>query len=286
MVNRMQIEEIPVGKFGFIKHQTIDWLKSHLSLVATGGAVLVALLVGAGRFLGWFQGGNAVDFVSADTVYRKWDGGKETLAKLEKILKRHPELHVKYDGAIAQKLLRSSESGLAQSYANAAIKRMGSFSPYYTDFSQASILISQGKLKEALAAAKQLKVQMENDTAFWQKRSQIVSHGSILYAYNLVRIAALEKAAGSPMGELTAWRELKKNAGWDLNMESTKASNAEAYLLVQQNFQLKDVTLRDYIRHREAVLSADLKHPLPSDSSPVPQTVLPKETQRAGEKFR
>ena len=136
MVGRMQIEEIPIGKFGFIREQTIDWFKSHLSLVATGAAILVAVLVGAGRFLGWFQGGGEVDFVSADVAYRKWDGGKETLAKLEKILKRHPELHVKYDGAIAQKLLRSSESGLAQGYANAAIKRMGSFSPHYTDFSE------------------------------------------------------------------------------------------------------------------------------------------------------
>ena len=81
---------------------------------------------------------------------------------------------------------------------------------------------------------------MENDNGFWEKRSHIVSHGSILYAYNLVRIAALEKAVGSPMGELTAWRELKKNAGWDLSVEPTKTSDAEAYLLVQQNFQLKD----------------------------------------------
>ncbi len=273
----MQIEEIPIGKFGFIRQQTIDWLKGHVSLVISGCAILVAVLIGAGRFLGWFQGGGEVDFVSADVAYRKWDGGKETLAKLEKILKRHPELHVKYDGAIAQKLLRSSESGLAQGYANAAIKRMGSFSPHYTDFSKASLLIAQGKLEEALASAKQLKIQMENDNGFWEKRSHIVSHGSILYAYNLVRIAALEKAAGSPMGELTAWRELKKNAGWDLSVESTKTSDAEAYLLVQQNFQLKDVTLRDYIRHREAILIASETFPLPADSSNVLQTALPSE---------
>ncbi|MBS0615185.1 MAG: hypothetical protein JSR58_01365 [Verrucomicrobia bacterium] len=272
----MQIDEIPIGKFGFIKEQTIQWLKNHQYLFAAGCGALVILLFAAGRFLGWFQGGGAADFVSVDATYRKWDGGKETLSKLEKILRRHPELHVKYDGAIAQKLLSSSQSGLAQAYAHAAIKRMGTFSPYYTDFSSASLLIAGGKLEDALAAAKKLKIQMENDEAFWQKRSPIVSHGSILYAYNLVRIAALEKVAGSPEGELTAWHELKKNAGWDLAAPSTKASDAEAYLLVAQNFQLKDVTLRDYIRHREAVLTSS-KHSLPSDSSPGLQTSLPTE---------
>ena len=254
----MQIEEIPIGKFGFIKQQTIDWLKDNIFLVMVVCGLIITLLVAAGRIFGWFQGGGVVDFVTADATYRKWDGGKETLSKLEKILKRHPELHVKYDGIIAQKLLRSSENGLAQGYAHAAIKRMGAFSSYYTDFSKGSLLISEGKLGDALAAAKQLKAGMENDNSFWERRSHLVSHGAILYAYNLVRIAMLEKAAGSPLGELTAWRELKKNAGWDLSMASTKTSDPEAYLLVQQNFQLKEVSLRDYVRHREAVLTSSL----------------------------
>lgn len=247
----MVIEEIPVGKFGFIKRQTLDWLTTHINIVLVGVFGVAALLFGAARFTGWFQGDAQVDFVAAEVAYNKWHGEKEALPKLEKLIRRHPELHAKYDGGIAQKLLQSSEQGLASSYASQALKRVENFSPYYTQFASGTLMISEGKLSDALTRAKELKKNMDSDDAFWEKRSHTVRHGSLLYAYNLLRIAILEKAAGSAEGELFAWRELKKNAGWQGTDPSSKTYDPEAYALIQQNFQKQDTSLLDYINHRE-----------------------------------
>jgi hypothetical protein len=257
----MVIEEIPVGKFGFIKRQTLDWLAGHMSVVVTVIVGIGILLFGASRFMGWFRGDAQIDFVAAEVAYNKWHGEKEALPKLEKLIQRHPELHAKYDGAIAQKLLHSSEHGLASSYASQVLKRVESFSPYYTQFANATVMIAQGRLADALVRAKELKQSMENDDRFWEKRSRVVKHGSLLYGYNLLRIAILEKTAGSAEGELLAWRALKQNAGWQGGSPASKTYDPEAYGLIQQNFQKQDISLLDYINHRESKIMSSEKSP-------------------------
>lgn len=246
------MEDVPFGKFGFIKHQTIDWVRGHASTLI--GSVVV-ILIGLVSLSRWVKGDAQVDYLAAEAAYRNWEGTKgETLLKLQKILKSHPELHAKYDGAIAQKLLSSSENGLAKIYAKATLKRLGHFSPYYTEYSNGTLLIADRQLTEALAQAKQLKISMENDDAFWDRASHVARHGSILYGYNLVRIAMLEKAAGTPEGELLAWKTLKENAGWRGAQPASKTYDPEAYRLIQENFQNQDVSLLDYIEHREQLL--------------------------------
>lgn len=247
------MEKVPVGKFGFINRDAIEWVRSHLKTIATGALALIIGLFGITRFMNI---GSQDDYRIVERTYQKWDGQKgEQLASLQKILKRHPELHAKYDGAIAQKLLSSSETGLASSYGKAALKRMGDF-PYYTDYTNCSLLIGDNKLAEALQNAKQLKISMENDEAFWQQKSQAVRHGGILFAYNLLRIATLEKAVGTPQGELAAWREFKANAGWQEGQPTSKTYDPEAYQLIQENFQNDELSLMDYIQHREAIISS------------------------------
>src|SRR3989344_1708766 len=152
------MEEIPIGRFGYVKRRTLDLLSSHFNWVISGGIALVFMLFWGGRFLGWFQGDARVDYVAAQLAYRKWD-----VQKLEKLIQRHPELHAKYDAAIAQKLLSSSERGLANGYASATLKRVESVSPYYTDFANGTLMIAEKKLAEALTLAKQLKEKMEAD---------------------------------------------------------------------------------------------------------------------------
>ncbi len=241
------MEEIPIGKFGFVKRESFIWIKHHLSKIVGTGFVVLAGIIALTRL---FKGDAQVDFLAADIAYQHWEGVPgEHLSKLQKILRKHPELHAKYDGAIAQKLLNSSEQGLAMSYAKAALKRMEGFSPYYIDFSQSSLLIAENKLEEALSRSKALKSSMEKDDGFWEKKSEIVRHGCILYAYNLLRIAMLEKAAGTPEGELLAWKEFKENGG------TSKVYDPEAYQLIQSNFQNDEISLLDYIKHREDVLA-------------------------------
>ncbi len=247
------MEEVPFGKFGFIKKESVDWMKNHLPMI--GGGVLCTVVGLMGAFY-WLRGDSQGDFLAADIAYQRWEGQPgDHFVRLQKLLKKHPELHAKYDGAIAQKLLGYSESGLAASYGKAALRRIGDFSPYYTDFSRCSLLIAEGQLLEALDKAKTLKISMEKDDAFWEKKSEVVRHGCILFAYNLLRIAVLEKAAGTSEGELAAWQELKKNAGWDGSKPTSKTYDPEAYLLIQENFQSQDISLLDYIQYREKLLT-------------------------------
>jgi hypothetical protein len=119
-------------------------------------------------------------------------------------------------------------------------------------------MIADQKLEEALVKSKSLKATLESDDLFWEKKSQLVRHGCILYGYNLLRIAMLEKAVGTPKGELEAWAELKKNAGWHGAQPTARTSDPEAYFLIQENFQSQETSLLDYIKYREEAISASM----------------------------
>jgi hypothetical protein len=254
----MTLEEVPIGKFGYVKKQVVDWFSAHINLIVMGCMSVVLLLVGANRFMGWIRGDSQLDYAAAEAVCLNWEGTKDALPRLEKLMRKHPELHQKYDSVIAQKFLSSSQSGLAASYASSTLKRIGEFSPYYTKFALGSLMIAEGHLQEALDEAKNLKLQLEVDQSFWEKRSQVVRHGSLLYAYNLLRIATLQKELGSMEEELAAWKELKQNAGWAENPLISQTYDPEAYLLIQQNFRKQDISLLDYINHREKILTSFL----------------------------
>jgi hypothetical protein len=245
------MREVPFGKFGFIKKESVDWMRGHLLLM--GGSVIAVALATMAVVHG-FKGDSRGDFLAAEMAYLRWEGNSFT--QLQRLLKKHPELHAKYDGGIAQKLLSSSESGLAASYGKSALRRMKDVSFYHTQFSEGSLLMANEQFSEALAKAKELKTLMEQDDAFWEQKSQIVRHGSILFAYNLLRIALLEKVAGTPAHEWAAWQDLKKHAGWGEDKQASKAYDPEAFRLLQENFQSEEISLTDYIRYREVLLTS------------------------------
>lgn len=246
------MEKIPFGKFGFIHKSASDWMRENVTTFASIGVVMIAAL--AWGVYQWNLG-SPKDYLTAEVAFNEWKGDKsEHLVKLQKLLKHHPELHAKYDGRIAQKLLLSSEQGLAASFSKATQKRLGAVSPYYTRFSNCSLLIGENQLEKALLDSKELKVSLDQDTHFWETKSSLVKHGGVLYGYNLLRIAFLEHVAGTPRGELDAWIDFKENAGWLEKAPPSHRYDPEAYELIAQNFQKNDVSLRDFIHYREAVL--------------------------------
>jgi hypothetical protein len=249
IVNNM--EKIPFGKFGFIHKSTSDWMRENLnSIIAIGAGLLV---LGSLVVYQW-NSGSLSDYITAEKTFNEWSGDRnEKLIKLQKILKQHPELHAQYDGRIAQKLLINSEQGLAASFSKATQKRIGGLSPYYTRFSNCSLLIGEKKFESALSESKALKLALDQDEAFWETKSELVRHGGILYGYNLLRIAFLEQYLGNADGELAAWKEFKKEAGW-LESESPTKLDAQSFELISQNFQRNDVSLKDFIQYRETFL--------------------------------
>lgn len=247
------MEKVPFGKFGFIHKSTSDWIRDNInSIIAVGVGVLAV----ASWTLYQWNTGSPGDYLSAERVFNEWSGDRnEKLVKLQKILKQHPELHAKYDGRIAQKLLLNSQEGLAASFSKATQKRIGEFSPHYTQFSNCSLLVSEKKYDEALAQSITLKQTLDQDESFWKTSSEIVKHGGVLYGYNLLRIAFLQQMVGNAPGELAAWKEFKREAGWLESEPPKRPFDPESFQLIGQNFQKNDVSLKDFIQYREAVLS-------------------------------
>lgn len=246
------MEKVPFGKFGFINKSTSDWIRENLnSIIAVG----VGLFAVAGWTLYQWKSGSPGDYLAAEKTFNEWSGDRnDKLIKLQKILKQHPELHAKYDGRIAQKLLVNSEHGLASSFSKATQKRIGEFSPYYTAFSNCSLLIAEKKFEKALEESQTLKQSLDQDLTFWKTQSDLVRHGGILYGYNLLRIAFLQQLTGNKPGELAAWKEFKREAGW-LETEAPTKNDSESFELISQNFQKNDVSLKDFIHYRETLLN-------------------------------
>lgn len=253
-------DKLPIGRIAFAKSVCIDWISDHSRTVLISLASLLILLFALYQVTGKFSGHRRSDFIEAQSAYSRWVAAKigndELFKKLERPLKRSPELQTKFGALIAQHFLTINDPKNAEAFAKQSWKRTSNLlSPYYTEFSKTSLLVSQGKLQEALMAARGLKARMAEDTAFLESRDKMIRSGGLLYAYNLIRIAALEKEVGSSAGELAAWDELLANAGWSSAVSSSKMFDPEVYSVIQRTFQDGKISIYDYIIHRKAELT-------------------------------
>lgn len=195
-------------------------------------------------------------YLEANAMYAKRDD-PVVFNKLEKLVSMHPELQTKFGGAIAQRLLILGDTEKATTYMLAALERARDLiSPYYTHFSQTTLLIAEGKLAVALEESKQLKNVLEKDASLWEKVESEERSGGLLYAYNLVRIAALERELGSKEGERAAWEEIMRNAGWNKVDLPSKTYDPKSYALLARNFQSGCFSLLDYIEQRKKELGS------------------------------
>ncbi len=256
----MEKDHLPMGRAALAKAFCAEWITEHGKTVLLSLVTLILLSFCLFRLMGKLGTDKKSDYLQVQKAFHAW-AAKEVqdsllLSNLEKPLRSHPELEAKFGTHIAQRLLSLGDVHKADSYAIAAFKRSKELtSPYYTRFSKNTLLISQEKYPEALVEAKQLKLELEKDDAFWEGRDKFVRSGAILYAYNLVRIASLERQVGSKEGELKAWDELVKNAGWKERPANLKTYDPEAYALLAQNFTQGDISLMDFIEQRRKELN-------------------------------
>lgn len=195
------------------------------------------------------------DFVSATNAFTKWeqvlDKQHDELRNLTAMMKKHPELNAQYEAALAQDFIAIQEGQQAKEYGEKVIQRTNQ--PYFKDYAEGSLLLSQGAYREALEKALYLKKQMLEDDAFWEKGSGAKHFGSGLFAFNLVRIATLYQELGMSERELEAWHELKAYAGFGGAQKDTRIS-AEGFQSLLNHFSVQDITLLDYIAAREKEL--------------------------------
>lgn len=253
-------DKLPIGRIAFAKSVCVDWIADHSKTILISLASLLILLFTLYQITGKFSGHGRSDFIEAQSAYSAWVAAKisndELFQKLERPLKKNPELQAKFGALVAQHFLTINDPKNAEAFAKQSWKRTSNFlSPYYTEFSKTSLLVSQGKLQQALTAAKGLKSRMAEDSGFWASRDKMIRSGGLLYAYNLIRIAALEKEVGSSAGELAAWDELLANAGWTSVTSSSKMFDPEVYSVIQRTFQDGKISLYDYIIQRKAELT-------------------------------
>jgi hypothetical protein len=241
------------------KDSWVDALTKHwktILLSAVGMAVLLFVMV---QVSSRFQKPSQSDYVAATSLFNDWlslpNPDKKNFERLEKILDQHPELQAKFGGLIAERLMQLHENDAAAKYAEKALQRTKDGSSHYHQFALATCAIAKGQLKEALSSSIALKKAMEEDLSFWQKPEDIVKSGSLIYAFNLLRIAILEKEAGTPEAELQAWEDFEKHASFAAGPIPVKMDQNEAYSLIFQNFREQGITLNDFISYRKGILA-------------------------------
>lgn len=259
-MNNHSKEHLPIGRAALAKTFCADWISDHSKIILSSFVALILLSFCLFQFSGKFLGGGKSDYLEAQNAFKAWTSNGSLSPKipvaLAKPLDRHPELKSKFGTHIAQRLIAFGEVKNSGQYAAASLKRSHDLkTPYYERFSQNTLSIVHGKYSSALEEAKRLKSDLEQDDVFWDSRDKFIRSGVILYAYNLVRIASLQKELGSKEGELMAWDELIKNSGWKELPVNKKMYDPEAYSHLAQNFTQGDVSLLDYIEQRRRVLT-------------------------------
>jgi len=159
---------------------------------------------------------------------------------LSAALKIYPEMQARYDADIAQTLLSQGNGEAAESIVGRQTKRLETYAPSAnSEYAKISLLIAQDKVGEALTEAKKLKEMLTG------------VNGSMMTATHLLRMASLERVAGTPEGELQAWQELSNYL--------EKAENYAIQETINTHFQSGKSGLGKYLEARKKELTKIVK---------------------------
>lgn len=209
------------------------WVISIKNLVRFG--VPIALIAAFSiSYMGFNKPKRHGDYFAASQAYEAWVAGDQSkLPELEKIMSSHPELHAKYDHAIASHLIASDQGTDAKHFAQSALKRTEYASKWHRSFAMTTLTIADGDLSTALLQAKALKNEMSPDD---------IEHNKLVYGFNLLRIAAIEQ-------EL-CHDEAEKAAIQDIQQFLSHHKNDSEIEPITSHFKSGKVTLSDYLQQR------------------------------------
>jgi|GEM_PF-4758728 len=183
---------------------------------------LALLAIFAISFL-FFRSSGEKPFFEAEKalVQYKEKGDSKYLDRLITLTEKHKKLKAKYQGLVIDRYYGQSNLSALKSEVNNSSYYLSQIFPLYDEYSKCSLLISQGKKKEALIAAKSLE----------KKLIDAKEQNSLLYQYNQIRIALLHNNLGDAEKELLVYENLKKS-------ENTIPLSE------------KEITFSDFIEHR------------------------------------
>jgi hypothetical protein len=186
----------------------------------------------AGVFLLIFHFNSASDamsYVKAESAFSAWEASPENeklYAAMRSAMASVPALGKKHEAAIAQKLIEMEKIDEALIMAQRSLRRVKEEAPFHVAFAENSLLIEKGKVQQALENAVALKERM-----VVEKKA-----GVLLYAYNLLRIASLQRELQNRPGEKAGLEEL------------------QLYLKKHKEIDLTGSLFEEYIAARKAAL--------------------------------
>lgn len=174
-----------------------------------------------------------------------------TVAQFSSQIKSYPELAGKLGDILAQYHLEENNMLEAEHHANQAFKRTEFVKSHYTDFSKTSLVIENREYQQALEEAKQLKETMLDEGSLGD-----TDFGGLLFGFNMIRIAFLEKLLENPAGELAQIQEIKRyfHLSDERDVESILPEKIGKALV--EHFSDQNTSLIEYFQEREAILSA------------------------------
>lgn len=243
--NLEQPPQTPPGRIDDL----IQFCAKHSNTVLCVVGALMVLSVGLLQWGRSSQVSSERDFVEAISDFDLIQAGQEDihspLKSLELSLERHPELHQRFDGAIAQDLVARDLVQEALPFAKASLERAAEqLNPLLKSFSQTSLFIAEKKFELALEKSKEL------DGLLSARIAQDSEDGEqlrVLHAFNLLRIATLQKTLEKPQEEKKAWLAWQELLG--LNGQDGRED--QAYLIQAfESFQVQNLSLFDYVNAR------------------------------------
>jgi len=216
------------------------WITQNIRYVTVGLGIVILAAILLIRFLGFSSSENAREYLDAESDFVKiWQGkeSQQSLQNLSLILNKHPELHAKFDGLLAQILLNQGQVEEAMPYAVRTLRRtQDENAPYFKTFSEITLLVAQKKYTDALHQTQILQKNLNASSSF--------PGIDVLQVFNTLRLASLQQQLNLPKAELNTWQEWQKIA--NLNPAITAA--------ILKHFKEGIYPLENYIDYRRKFL--------------------------------
>lgn len=165
---------------------------------------------------------------SIDKVYAEWQNDLKSKGKYKSLIglmNKNPSLGRFLEPLVIQRLIYQNDPNFKK-LASAFLSKGGFASLYHTEYSNISMLVSEGKIEEALKRSLELKTKMEKEG-----RDNLE-----VYPYNLFRICILSKKLEDPKKEVKGWDDLenylkRKENSFSLNIEKINHFKLDDYIL-------------------------------------------------------
>lgn len=207
-------------------NKIITFLRNHWSKLFFGLALLVCCTIWGERLFNSKRPPATQDYLAASQIFERFKKGEylpnESIEMTEAVLKRHPELHSKYDSMLAATFFCQNNAAKGLLYAKSALKHAGKELPsLYADYARTTFLIADQNYSEALNEAQTLDQALSLQQGY-----------DFLAASNLLRIAFLAEVNKEPLIQKQAWERLKQH---------------KAFSRLEPCFQAGKLGIRDYI---------------------------------------